>query len=149
MHQICEDTGCSPEDLPKAMNDREKWRERVRDICAEGTTWWWWCTFIHTNHIMFAFFLRVCLQLIVLQDQEIGLKQELVLRIIVDQGVIVMKRYSTFPNAPEQEPHHQIQFNVIPRTFCEHRCTHLHVHPVGPKCWSSIGPFSLPQQLLK
>ena len=22
------------------MNDREKWRERVRDICAGGTTWW-------------------------------------------------------------------------------------------------------------
>ena len=24
--------------LPKAMNDREKWRERVRDIRAGGTT---------------------------------------------------------------------------------------------------------------
>ena len=23
-------------------NDREKWRERVRDIRASGTTWWWW-----------------------------------------------------------------------------------------------------------
>ena len=22
---LCEDTGCSPEDLPEAMNDREKW----------------------------------------------------------------------------------------------------------------------------
>ena len=31
-------TGCSPEELPEAMNDREKWRERVRDICAGGTT---------------------------------------------------------------------------------------------------------------
>ena len=40
--QLCEDTGCSPEDLPEAMNDREKWRERVRDIRASGTTWWWW-----------------------------------------------------------------------------------------------------------
>ena len=39
--QLCEDTGCSPEDLPEAMNDREKWRERVRDIRASGTTWWW------------------------------------------------------------------------------------------------------------
>ena len=39
---ICEDTGCSPEDLPEAMNDREKWRERVRDIRGGGTTWWWW-----------------------------------------------------------------------------------------------------------
>ena len=32
IQQLCEDTGCSPEDLPKAMNDREKWRKRVRDI---------------------------------------------------------------------------------------------------------------------
>ena len=34
IQQLCEDTGCSPEDLPEAMNDREKWRERVRDIHA-------------------------------------------------------------------------------------------------------------------
>ena len=30
----------NPEDLPEAMNDREKWRERVRDIRAGGATWW-------------------------------------------------------------------------------------------------------------
>ena len=42
IQQLCEDTGCSPEDLPEALNDREEWRERVRDICAGGTTWWWW-----------------------------------------------------------------------------------------------------------
>ena len=41
IQQLCEGTGCSPENLPEAMNDREKWRERVRDICASGTTWWW------------------------------------------------------------------------------------------------------------
>ena len=34
--------GCSPEDLPEAMNNREKWQERVRDNRAGGTTWWWW-----------------------------------------------------------------------------------------------------------
>ena len=38
IQQLCEDTGCSPEDLPEAMNDREKWRERVRDIRASDTT---------------------------------------------------------------------------------------------------------------
>ena len=43
IQQLCEDTGCNPEDLPEAMNDREKWRDRVRDIPAGGTTWWWWC----------------------------------------------------------------------------------------------------------
>ena len=42
IQQLCEDTGCSPEDLPEAMNDREKWQERVRDIRASDTTWWWW-----------------------------------------------------------------------------------------------------------
>ena len=40
--QLCEDTGCSPGDLPEAMNDWEGWRELVRDIRAGGTTWWWW-----------------------------------------------------------------------------------------------------------
>ena len=42
IHQLCEDTGCNPEDLAKAINDREKWRERVRDLRAGDTTWWWW-----------------------------------------------------------------------------------------------------------
>ena len=45
IQQLCEDTGCSREDLPEAMNDGEKWRERVRDICASGTTWRWWQIF--------------------------------------------------------------------------------------------------------
>ena len=42
IQQLCEDTGCNLEDLPEAMNDREKWWERVRDIRASGATWWWW-----------------------------------------------------------------------------------------------------------
>ena len=42
IQQLCEDTRCSPEDLPEAISDREKWRERVRDMHASGTTWWWW-----------------------------------------------------------------------------------------------------------
>ena len=43
IQQLCEDTGCSPEDRSEAMNDREEWQERVRDIRAGGTTrWWWW-----------------------------------------------------------------------------------------------------------
>ena len=42
IQQLCEDTGCNPEDLPEAMNDREKCRKRVRDIRAGGTTWWWY-----------------------------------------------------------------------------------------------------------
>ena len=44
IQQLCEDTGCNPEDLPEAMSDREKWRETVRDIRADGATWWWYIT---------------------------------------------------------------------------------------------------------
>ena len=47
IQQLCEDTGCCPEDLPRAMNDREEWRERVRDIRATSMTWWWLLCMIH------------------------------------------------------------------------------------------------------
>ena len=59
IQQLCEDTGCCPEDLPRAMNDREEWRERVRDIRAASTIWWWWLStllkrfFISTSVIHF------------------------------------------------------------------------------------------------
>ena len=36
IQKLCVDTGCSPEYLSEAMNDREMWRERVRDIRASG-----------------------------------------------------------------------------------------------------------------
>ena len=56
IQQLCEDTGCSPEDLPEAMNDREKWRERVRDIRATSTTWWFlfrvMVIFLNRNNIL-------------------------------------------------------------------------------------------------
>ena len=42
IQQLCEDTGCCPKDLLRAMNDREEWRERVRDIRATSARWWWW-----------------------------------------------------------------------------------------------------------
>ena len=37
IQQLCADTGCCHEDLPKAMDDREEWRERVRNIRADST----------------------------------------------------------------------------------------------------------------
>ena len=42
IQQLCVDTGYSSEDLPEAMDDREEWWVRVRDIRADGATWWWW-----------------------------------------------------------------------------------------------------------
>ena len=32
IYQLCADTGCCQEDLPRAMNDRDGWRERVNGI---------------------------------------------------------------------------------------------------------------------
>ena len=42
IQELCEGTGCRPEDLPEAMNDWEKWWERVKDIRASCTIWWGW-----------------------------------------------------------------------------------------------------------
>ena len=37
IQQLCEDTGRSPENILKTMNDSERWRQRIRDIRAEAT----------------------------------------------------------------------------------------------------------------
>ena len=65
IQQLCEDTGCCPEDLPRAMNDREEWRERVRDIRAASTIWWWWaCKYalrLFTKHrLRYCWFYSEC-----------------------------------------------------------------------------------------
>ena len=71
IQQLCEDTGCNPEDLPEAMNHREKWRERVRDIRAcimmmmmmmmILSTVKWFQVFLFKNLIQHQLF--VCIQL--------------------------------------------------------------------------------------
>ena len=53
IQQLCEDKGCCPEDLPGAMNDKEEWRERVRDIRATSATWWWWWVLIDWRLLCF------------------------------------------------------------------------------------------------
>ena len=60
IQQLCEDTGCNPEDLPEAMNDRETWRKRVRDIPADRTTWWYIYIYIHI-YIYICVCVCVCL----------------------------------------------------------------------------------------
>ena len=54
LQQLCTDLGCSLEDLPRVMDDRVEWRERLREICASGTPWWWW-------HIHLYTFMWVCI----------------------------------------------------------------------------------------
>ena len=39
IQQLCVDTGCSPQDLPEAIDDREEWRDRVRDKRTDGVTY--------------------------------------------------------------------------------------------------------------
>ena len=38
IYNSCADTGCSLEDLPRAMDNRDRWQERVREICSDGAT---------------------------------------------------------------------------------------------------------------
>ena len=57
IQQLCVDTGCSPEDPPEVTDNREVWRERVRDIRADSLTWWWWwwwCYFAQSKFFTFS-----------------------------------------------------------------------------------------------
>ena len=47
IQQLCADTGYYLENLPGAMDDRDGWRERAREICASSATWWWWYIYIY------------------------------------------------------------------------------------------------------
>ena len=35
---LCTDAGCSMEDLPRAMDGKDEWRERVREIYTSSMT---------------------------------------------------------------------------------------------------------------
>ena len=42
IEQLCADTGYSRGDMPGAMDERDEWRERMREILTASVTWWWW-----------------------------------------------------------------------------------------------------------
>ena len=63
IQQLCEDTGCCPEDLPRAMKGREEWRERVRDIRATSATWWWWWDNLTLRIKIEPYFLKIEIEL--------------------------------------------------------------------------------------
>ena len=93
IQQLCKDKGCSPEDLPEAMNDREEWRERVSDIRAGNTTWWWWWWWssLKVKTVLFQ-----AIQVLPFWPR-------------VNLGAMATKGCFTFPKAPAlQEPHHWI-----------------------------------------
>ena len=48
IQQLYANTGCNLKDLLGPMDDRDGWRERVREICASSMTWWWqWLSLFH------------------------------------------------------------------------------------------------------
>ena len=49
VQQLCANTGCSLEDLSGAMDDRDGWRERVREIRAGGVARWYIYIYIVTR----------------------------------------------------------------------------------------------------
>ena len=62
IQQLCEDTGCSPEDLPEAMNDREKWWERVRDIHASGMMMMMMMIYVYIYARSISFIFSLCIE---------------------------------------------------------------------------------------
>ena len=62
-----------------------------------------------------------------------ALKQVQPLQVRVDQRVMAMKEYSTFPKAPGLEPHYQMKFSVLPRTLIGWE--------VLPLCRDAVGLF--------
>ena len=58
IQQLCEDTGCYPEHQPRAINGREEWRERIRDIRATSATWWWWWWWCIYMYICFIWYTK-------------------------------------------------------------------------------------------
>ena len=105
IQQLCEDTGCCPEDLPRAMNDREEWRERVRYIRAASTIWWWWWWWF---------------------DSKMGLTGTTTLG-QDGSGSNGNEEVLYIPQFPEVETHHQKQFSNILKTPCFRRVLTL--------CW--------------
>ena len=39
-HQLCGDTGCCLENLPRVMANRDRWWKGVKGICPVGMPWW-------------------------------------------------------------------------------------------------------------
>ena len=46
IHQLSTDTGCRQDDLSGAMDDRKRWWERVKELCAVCVAWSWIFCFI-------------------------------------------------------------------------------------------------------
>ena len=59
IQQLCTDTGCSIEDFPAAMDDRDRWWERVREIGVCSVTWWWWWWWIASDQLSWVIWYQI------------------------------------------------------------------------------------------
>ena len=100
IQQLCEDTECCPEDLLEAMNDREKWRERVSDIRATSMTWWWWYIYICVCVCVCVFVCTVfCLHTDVKTVLFKTIKFSIRYGLVLDLRAMVIKRVSRIPQS--------------------------------------------------
>ena len=83
LQQLCTDTGCSIEDLPGAMGNRDKWWERVRETRASSMTWWcWWLicwifcfvSFCSSTHIPHLYKLLAYISVIIERHKDKSIK---------------------------------------------------------------------------
>ena len=56
VQQLCADTGCSLEDLSGAMDDRDRWWERIWKIRGSSATWWW---FLSSTNPLYTYILFI------------------------------------------------------------------------------------------
>ena len=65
VQQLCSDTGCSMGDQPGAMDDRDEWRDRVRESRTRSMLWWGgWLyiyIYIYKNYRNFLTHQSVCM----------------------------------------------------------------------------------------
>ena len=59
LYQVCVDTGSSLEDLLEPIDDRDGWRERVKEICAVRVSWWYIYIYIGGSLNKFPDFFRM------------------------------------------------------------------------------------------
>ena len=61
IHLVCADTGCRLEDLPGAMDDRDRRWKRVRNIFVSSATCWWWWFLLNTDKLSLPYINKVFL----------------------------------------------------------------------------------------
>ena len=97
IHQLCRDTRCHLEDLPRVMTNKDRWKKRLQRI-KPGSMPWWSSRYIYIYLRLTDWFYSM-LNLIGLFNTSSGFRGDL--------GVMAIKEYSTFTKAPGLKRHEQ------------------------------------------